>query len=65
MQDDALLDLLRAQLKTYVEARDRAEQIARAHPNTDIGREMADFRSALDGAIANVEQALKLERTHA
>jgi hypothetical protein len=52
MRDDALLDQLRAQLKTYVEARERAELIAKAHSNKDIGREMAEFRKALDGAIA-------------
>jgi len=52
MRDDPLLDQLRAQLKTYVEARERAELIAKAHPNKDIGREMAEFRKALDGAIA-------------
>lgn len=61
MRDDALLEQLRAQLKTYVAARNRAELIAKAYPNKDIGREMAEFRNALDGAIASVEQALKVE----
>jgi hypothetical protein len=59
MLDDALLH---RQHKTLAELRDRAELIAKAHPNTDIGREMEEFRKALDGAIADVEQALKVER---
>ena len=65
MQDDAFVEQLRAQLKTYTEARNRADHIATAWPNTDIGREMADFRRALDGAIASVQQALKMERSAA
>jgi hypothetical protein len=61
MRDDALVKLLRDQLKTYIEARDRDELIAKTYPDTEIGRECAGRRKALDGAIESVNQALKID----
>ena len=59
-RDDAFVKQLRDQLKTFIEARDRAALIAKTYPNTDIGRDFVAHCKALDGAIESVNQALKV-----
>jgi hypothetical protein len=53
---------LRDQLQEYVRLRDRAANIAKLAPNSDLGGAMTEQCKALDAAIASIDVALRLCR---
>ncbi|WP_407152258.1 hypothetical protein [Bradyrhizobium sp. ORS 86] len=53
---------LRNDRRRYLRLREEAAQIAAAYPETDLGRDMAEQCRIVDGAIADVDAALRIRQ---